>query len=275
MRAAHRYAAWAPGVLALLLTVLPATDGDAQRVTVATAPVTGEASAANEVPAANEAPIAVRRANPALETPPPERYLSNLMRCRRYRGRRYCEGPRRVPAPHGEAAALAASLELETRRTIQLLLYRDPPEAVLAAVEGETHDELIFPVDEGRLGRGLIRKRGRHPGHEGVDVHAHAGALVRSVESGLVVYSDNGLRGYGNTVVILHADGTVALYAHLQAAYLFAGQAVLAGQVLGEVGETGLARGVHLHFELREGGRPLNPIPRFTAPPQRTAKAER
>jgi murein DD-endopeptidase MepM/ murein hydrolase activator NlpD len=207
----------------------------------------------------------------SLETPRPTRWRPRVMRCRRYRRSRYCEGPRRMPIPSGSAAERAERLGLASRRAAARVKDRTPPAEWVAEVEGEAHESLVFPVDEGRQGRGLARRRGRRPGHDGVDIMAPVGTRVRSVDDGLVVYSDNELRGYGNTLLVLHADGTVALYAHLRAGYVFAGQSVRRGQVIGEVGETGLTRGAHLHFELRRGGRPVNPIPRFVRPAVPTA----
>ncbi len=202
-------------------------------------------------------------AHASLETPVPTEWQPMLMRCRRYHRKRYCEGPRRIPVPFGSAGERAERLGLGGRNGAARVKDHAPPAEWLAEVEGESHESLVFPVDEGRQGRGLSRARRRHPAHEGVDILANVGARVRSVEDGLVVYADNELRGYGNVLLVLHRDGTVALYAHLRAAYVFAGQSVRQGQLIGEVGETGLARGSHLHFELRRDGRPTNPIPRF------------
>jgi murein DD-endopeptidase MepM/ murein hydrolase activator NlpD len=78
-----------------------------------------------------------------------------------------------------------------------------------------------------------------------------------------VLYSFNGMRGYGNSVLLLHADGTVSLYAHCQETYVFAGQRVERGQVIAAVGDTGLAHGAHLHFEWRRNGQPLDPLEHF------------
>ncbi len=81
-----------------------------------------------------------------------------------------------------------------------------------------------------------------------------------------MAYSNNTIRGYGNLMMIIHADATVAFYAHCQANYVFAGQLVRRGQVIGEVGSTGLAYGAHLHFELRRKGHAFNPLPQFDNP---------
>ena len=104
--------------------------------------------------------------------------------------------------------------------------------------------------------------------HKGIDIGAPAGTLIRSVNDGLVGYSDNGVSGYGNLMIIVHADASVAFYSHCKANYVFAGELVRRGQVIGEVGATGLAYGNHLHFELRMHGQALDPLPRFVDVPE-------
>ena len=65
----------------------------------------------------------------------------------------------------------------------------------------------------------------------------------------------------------MHGDGTVTFYAHMRAAYVVAGLHVRRGQILGEVGDTGFARGKHLHFEWHVNGAANNPLPHFAALP--------
>ncbi len=206
-------------------------------------------------------------------TPPdpvvPTRWAPSRGRqCHRYSGRMVCEGPRRVPEPHGEAAERALALGLGRRQTAGELLRGPPRPEWLDALGPDDEDEpssLHWPVDGGLLWRhfGRVRHRGRHRIHKGVDIGGPYGSLIRSVRRGLVAYSDNGVSGYGNIMLIVHADATTALYAHTQANYVFAGQFVVRGQAIGEVGSTGLAYGAHLHFELRKNGQAINPYTRF------------
>ena len=220
--------------------------------------------------------------NQTLPTTPPTRWLSSRGRqCRRHRGRVVCDGPRRVPEPHGPAAERARRLGLDdVQRAGRAALNGEPRAEWREAVEGRTGAGLLWPVPGGRLWRGfgmhrdLIRRRGqrlrrgrRRHLHRGVDIGAPAGTLIRAVNDGLVVYSYNGMRGYGNSVVLLHPDGSVSLYAHCQATYVFPGQRVERGRVIGEVGHTGLAHGDHLHFEWRRNGRPRDPAPHFVDAP--------
>jgi hypothetical protein len=200
--------------------------------------------------------------------------------CHEYRGLYICEGPRMVPRPHGPAAQLAQRLGLGTRQVAGTLLREGPLREWVLAVEGDYTDAFQWPVRDGRLWRGL--KRGSAPEgapldveidggidgeggfpHHGVDLGGDLGAHIHAVADGLVAYSDNELSGYGNVMLVIHQDGAVALYGHCRANYVFAGQQVHAGEVIGEVGETGITHGAHLHFELRVAGRPVCPLPLF------------
>ena len=208
-----------------------------------------------------------------LPTPLPIRWRpSEGPECHRFRGRRMCEGPRRVPEPFGPAAEFAARLGIDERQAPRILMNGPPPRAWVEAAEGSVGPGLLWPVPEGRLWRGYgrhrpiartRRTRGRRVQHNGVDIGAPEGAAIRAVNDGLVVYSFNGMRGYGNAVLLLHPDGTVTLYGHCRATYVFAGQRVRRGQVIAEVGQTGLAHGAHLHFEWRRDDVPLDPRPHF------------
>lgn len=214
-----------------------------------------------------------------IETPLPTRWRASRGReCHRYRGRMMCDGPLRVPEPQGPAAERARALGLDdVSRVGRVALSQVPDPAWVAAAEGENGPGLLWPVPDGREWRGfgshreIVRRAGgrrRQHMHRGVDIGAPAGSSIRAVNPGLVIYSDNGMSGYGNSVVILHPDQTVSLYAHCQATYVFAGQRVERGRVLGEVGHTGLAHGDHLHFEWRRNGRPLNPARHFVGGPE-------
>ncbi len=98
--------------------------------------------------------------------------------------------------------------------------------------------------------------------HEGVDIGggATSGAPVRAAADGVVV-SAGAHGGYGLIVVLRHADGLRTAYAHLSATGVAPGRPVARGAVVGRMGATGNARGVHLHFEVRRGGRAVDPLP--------------
>ncbi|MDQ1489211.1 MAG: hypothetical protein QOD57_1936 [Actinomycetota bacterium] len=95
--------------------------------------------------------------------------------------------------------------------------------------------------------------------HTGVDYAVGTGYPIRAAGPGIVVWA--GPRGgYGNAVIIDHRNGLATLYGHQSAVNVTVGQKVAAGQVVGFVGQTGMATGPHLHFEVREFGAPVDPL---------------
>ena len=105
--------------------------------------------------------------------------------------------------------------------------------------------------------------------HQGVDIGAAEGALIVAVNDGLVVYSDNGMHGYGNAVLVAHADGSVSMYAHCIETYVVPGKLVRRGEVIAAVGQTGITHGAHLHFEYRVAGELRDPLTLFVNIPER------
>jgi LysM repeat protein len=95
-------------------------------------------------------------------------------------------------------------------------------------------------------------------GKNGVDLGAPQGTTARAAASGKVIKVVNGYNGgYGNTVVIAHADGTQTLYAHLSSVVVSVNQPVSQGEAIGYVGSTGRSTGPHLHFEVRGASNPF------------------
>jgi murein DD-endopeptidase MepM/ murein hydrolase activator NlpD len=95
--------------------------------------------------------------------------------------------------------------------------------------------------------------------HPGLDIRALSGTPVAAAGSGTVVYAGR-MRGYGNMVVVDHGVGLKTVYAHLSAIYADLGRRVETGQVIGAVGQTGRATGPHLHYEVRVGTAPVDPM---------------
>jgi murein DD-endopeptidase MepM/ murein hydrolase activator NlpD len=96
--------------------------------------------------------------------------------------------------------------------------------------------------------------------HEGVDLRAPVGTPVFAAQTGTVIYADRKIRGYGNMVVIRHADGITTIYAHNSHLLVHRGQRVMKGQKIAMSGRSGRAHGPHLHFEIRSGVIALNPV---------------
>jgi murein DD-endopeptidase MepM/ murein hydrolase activator NlpD len=100
--------------------------------------------------------------------------------------------------------------------------------------------------------------RGRRH-HDGIDIPAPQGTPVISADAGVVIYSDNGIRGYGNMIVVAHGDDVFTVYAHNRKNKVDKGDRVDRGQVIAEVGNTGRSTGPHLHFEIRVKNKVRNP----------------
>lgn len=180
---------------------------------------------------------------------------------------RYKDGPRWVPTARGASLARAQHLGLGTLDTAKALLRHAPEARWVKAASGRVERPFFWPVDEGRFGRGFgfTRRERTDLKHRGVDIVAETGQPVRAVADGIVAYSDNGIRGFGNCVILIHPDGLVSLYAHNTRTTVQAGYRVKRGERIALVGATGIARGPHLHFELRKGGRTIDPRPYFPA----------
>jgi murein DD-endopeptidase MepM/ murein hydrolase activator NlpD len=115
-----------------------------------------------------------------------------------------------------------------------------------------------WPVDEARMTRGFIL--GKRRSHWGVDLAAAKGTDILAAERGVVVYTGKGFRGFGNLIVIEHNEEWATLYSHLSKIMIKEGAVVDRGQKIGEMGRTGRATGVHLHFEIRHNRQPVNPL---------------
>jgi murein DD-endopeptidase MepM/ murein hydrolase activator NlpD len=125
---------------------------------------------------------------------------------------------------------------------------------------------LHFPI------RGAIRSvfgprrdpiNGRPRFHKGIDIAAPSGTPIQAAAAGRVVFAGRN-KGYGNMVMLEHADGRRTLYAHAEALYVKVGTNVAAGQTIAAVGSTGHSTGPHVHFEIRVGEQAVNPLTNMT-----------
>ena len=102
----------------------------------------------------------------------------------------------------------------------------------------------------------------KHIKHRGIDIAAPTGTAIHAAKGGVVQFA--GKRGgYGNLIIIDHGEGLTTRYAHCNAINVKEGQRVGNNQVIGEVGSTGMSTGPHLHFEVRQDGKDVDPLKVF------------
>jgi len=97
-------------------------------------------------------------------------------------------------------------------------------------------------------------------GSKGIDIAGQAGQSVYTTRAGTVVYSGNGIRGYGNLLIVKHNAEFLSAYAYNSRLLVKEGDRVKDGQKIAEIGSSGVARSAKLHFEIRKSGKPVNPL---------------
>ena len=116
---------------------------------------------------------------------------------------------------------------------------------------------LSWPLD-GEVSSGF-GDRGGKP-HDGIDIPAPRGTPVKAAADGVVLYSGDEIKGYGNLVIIRHEGGVITVYAHGDKNLVSEGDEVERGQAVAEVGDSGTASTTHLHFEVRVDEKPRDPL---------------
>jgi murein DD-endopeptidase MepM/ murein hydrolase activator NlpD len=131
---------------------------------------------------------------------------------------------------------------------------QDPGQAKAAAA-----GRLRWPVT-GRVISGFgAHADGTH--NDGINIAVPLGTDVLAAEAGVVAYAGSEVRGYGNLVLVRHDNGWVTAYAHNDQIMVQRGDRVRRGQVLAKAGKSGSVDQPQLHFELRQGPRPVDPLP--------------
>ena len=120
-------------------------------------------------------------------------------------------------------------------------------------------DKLRWPVS-GRIITGFgQRTDGTH--NDGINLSVPLGTSVHAAESGTVAYAGSELKGYGNLILLRHDNGWVTAYAHNDQLTVKRGDKVQRGQVIATAGRTGSVDQPQVHFELRQGSKPVDPVP--------------
>jgi murein DD-endopeptidase MepM/ murein hydrolase activator NlpD len=174
-------------------------------------------------------------------------------------------------ARRSELLALEQELTDESERIEDLIAGRaaareaaqeeaaSPPSQSAASTGGQLGWPASGPVTSG-FGLRVHPIFGTTRMHTGLDIGAGYGSAVGAAESGTVTFTGV-MSGYGNVVIVDHGGGLSTTYNHLSGFSVSTGQSVSRGQQVGSVGCTGYCTGPHLHFEVRVGGNPVDPMP--------------
>jgi|LSQX01.2.fsa_nt_gb murein DD-endopeptidase MepM/ murein hydrolase activator NlpD len=117
----------------------------------------------------------------------------------------------------------------------------------VGGIIGSTFGERVHPIS------------GEREFHKGIDIEARSGTAIKAAYDGQVLEA-NEESTYGKYIKIRHEGDVTSLYAHCSVLYVKAGQNIRKGDVIAEVGNTGLSEGAHLHFEVRKGENAVNPL---------------
>ena len=139
----------------------------------------------------------------------------------------------------------------------------DPlPESAPTGTTGNASASFRWPV-RGRVIAGFGPKTNGQQ-NDGINVSVPEGTPIKAAEEGVVAYAGSELKGYGNLVLVRHANGFVTAYAHASELSVKKGETVKRGQVIGKAGATGNVTSPQLHFEVRKGATPVDPAQYLT-----------
>jgi len=124
-----------------------------------------------------------------------------------------------------------------------------------APVASTAPEKFIWPVS-GKLITNFAASKGT-----GINIKVPQGTPVKSVANGTVIYVGNAVQNFGNLILIKHENGFVSAYAHLDKAGVTKGDKISRGETIGFAGQSGSVSSSQLHFELRKGATPVDPVP--------------
>ncbi|MBR0789222.1 LysM peptidoglycan-binding domain-containing M23 family metallopeptidase [Bradyrhizobium manausense] len=165
-----------------------------------------------------------------------------------------------APAPATKMAAVAQPVQ--SARLAQATANIDEkPAAEAPAKAAETTSSLPtfrWPVRGKVITSYGAKTNGKS--NDGINVAVPEGTPVKAAEDGVVAYSGNELKGYGNLVLVRHSNGYVTAYAHASELLVKRGDTIKRGQVIAKSGQSGEVASPQLHFEIRKGSSPVDPL---------------
>jgi murein DD-endopeptidase MepM/ murein hydrolase activator NlpD len=175
-----------------------------------------------------------------------------------------------VPAPHSASSHSTARPAGTAATAAPQPAHAAPAAAAPTQVATATQPAPKMPLQEPAMsgaekfrwpvnGKVIVNFAGTHG--TGINIAAPAGTPVKAAENGTVIYVGSGVEGYGNLILIRHANGYVSAYANLKDMSVQKGAVVGRGDTIGSAGATGSVTSPQLHFELRKGATPVDPVP--------------
>jgi len=164
--------------------------------------------------------------------------------------------PKQASTP--KMAAIPASNTSSSANVVTPAAQQPVPEKVKADVSAAV-PAFRWPV-RGRVVTGFGPKPSGQQ-NDGINVAVPEGSPVKAADDGVVAYAGNELKTYGNLVLVRHSNGYVTAYAHASEILVKRDEPVKRGQVIAKAGQTGSVAAPQLHFEIRKGSTPVDPMP--------------
>ncbi|GGD87154.1 hypothetical protein GCM10011390_02290 [Aureimonas endophytica] len=193
-----------------------------------------------------KAPAAADATQPAAATPPAKPAVAEAKPAK--------TAPAAKPAAEAAPAATVAEAPAAPATTVA---DETEKQASAAAPAGTGIDQFRWPV-QGRVLKRFGEKDGARRS-DGLDISVPRGTAVKAAENGVVIYAGDGLKEFGNTVLVKHDNGLVTVYGHADDLKVKRGETVKRGQEIATAGMSGDAQSPMLHFEVRKNSAPVDP----------------
>ncbi|TCU77119.1 murein DD-endopeptidase MepM/ murein hydrolase activator NlpD [Bradyrhizobium sp. R2.2-H] len=164
-----------------------------------------------------------------------------------------------APAPATKMAAAAAPVQSARLAQASANVEEKPAETPAKAAEATgALPTFRWPVRGKVVTSYGAKTNGK--ANDGINLAVPEGTPVKAAEDGVVAYSGNELKGYGNLVLVRHSNGYVTAYAHASELLVKRGDTIKRGQVIAKSGQSGEVASPQLHFEIRKGSSPVDPL---------------
>jgi murein DD-endopeptidase MepM/ murein hydrolase activator NlpD len=161
--------------------------------------------------------------------------------------------------PKGQAKAESPAAQPAAERVAVASPAAEPAPAADPVRSANSRGTFRWPA-KGRIITGFGPKTNGQT-NDGINIALPEGTSIHAAQDGTVAYAGNELKGYGNLVLIRHADGYVTAYAHAKELLVRRGETIRRGQTIAKSGQTGNVDAPQLHFEIRKGPAPIDPMP--------------